>query len=196
MVSIKRFLREEKRMLSFRILSLGLMMIRFIHSFRNITIPFHTTVVKQETMNSSTEAGADGNYGAKMEYLRRMEDLVETFFDLVDDIEEMNRYCEALDQEYEERVKNGTENDPGFQERWNADDSRRRSAVSFIKFNDANVVVVLASSFDAAMENIPLIRTDFQHILCMDSESAMRAIRDQMNLGAQLTCLNPAAASA
>ena len=71
---------------------------------------------------------ADGNYGARLEYIRHMETVVPVgkIFEMIfEEIDEMNRIAETLDQEYEDRIKNGTENDPDFQARWNADDGTR-----------------------------------------------------------------------
>ena len=55
-------------------------------------------------------------------------------------------------------------------------------------------MLVLASNYETAMEITAIFRTDVQRIICKNYESAMRVIRDQMNMGAQFT-LSPAAAS-
>lgn len=144
----------------------------------------------------------NGNYGARLEYIRHMESTVGKIFDLIQEVEEIIRLEEALDQEYEERIKNGTEDDPEFQARWNADYGTRVCSVVVVlsrTFGDENDPrngqLVLASSYDAAMEMAATFRTDIQRTICTNYESAMRVIRDQMNMGAQFT-LSPAAASA
>ena len=145
---------------------------------------------------------ADGNYGARLEYTRHMETVVGKIFEIFEEIDEMNRIAEALDQEYEDRIKNGKENDPHFQARWNADDGTQvRSTIVVLSrtFGDENDprdgMLVLASNYETAMEITAIFRTDVQRTICTNYESAMRVIRDQMNMGAQFT-LSPAAASA
>ena len=144
----------------------------------------------------------DENYGARLEYLRNIESFVRSIFDAVQEIEETNRIAEALDQEYEERIKNGTENDPDFQARWNADDGTRGHSVVAVLYrtlengcDSGDSQLVMASSYEAAVEMMSNFRIDVQRTICTDYESAMRVVRDQMDLGAQFT-LSPAAASA
>ena len=97
----------------------------------------------------------------------------------------------------EERIKNGTEDDPEFQARWNVDDGTRvRSVVVVLERTFGNASdqrntcqLVLASSHEAAVESVAHFRTDVQRIICTDYESAMRVIRDQMDLGAWVLSL-------
>ena len=56
-------------------------------------------------------------------------------------------------------------------------------------------MLVLASKYVTAMEITVIFRTDVQRTNCTNYESAMRVIRDQMNMGAQFI-LSQAAASA
>ena len=148
---------------------------------------------------------ADGNDGARLEYIRHMEALVGKIFELIQEADEIIRCDEALDQEYEERIKNGTEDDPEFLVRWTADDGTRiRSVAVFLDrtlengCDPGNFQLALASSSEAAARSIArsailsdIRRIDFQ--VCTNYESAMHFIRDQMDLGAQFT-LSPAAA--
>ena len=104
---------------------------------------------------------ADGNYGARLEYIRHMEALVGKIFELIQEADEIIRCDEALDQEYEERIKNGTEDDPEFLVRWTADDGTRiRSVTVFLDrtlengCDPGNFQLALASSSEAAARSI------------------------------------------